>query len=67
MSDWTNRLKVALESTFSMPFDVSQHTVDGEEHYTCCPHNEGGNVSLAIFKCSKTWVQKSNSRLIMRL
>ena len=40
MNDWTNRLKLALESTFSMPFDVSQHTVDGEEHYMCCPHNE---------------------------
>lgn len=40
MNDWTNKLKVALESTFLMPFDVSQHTLDGEEHYTCCPHNE---------------------------
>lgn len=50
MSDWTNRLKVALESTFSMPFDVSQHTVDGEEHYTCCPHNEGDMYfSVTVF------------------
>lgn len=40
MNNWANRLKVALESTFSMPFNVSQHTVDGEEHFTCYPHNE---------------------------
>ena len=51
MNDWTTKLKVALESTFLMPFDVSQHTLDGEEQYTCCPHNEDDmyfNVTVFI-------------------
>ena len=50
MNDWTKRLKVALESTFSMPFDVSQQTIDGEEHYMCCPHNDGDMYfSVTVF------------------
>lgn len=41
MNDWSNKLKGELENFFSMPFDVSQDIVDGEEHYMCIPHNEG--------------------------
>ena len=35
------KLKSYLEDYFSMPFDVSASTVDGEVHYVCCPQNEG--------------------------
>ena len=35
------KLKSVLERHFSMPFEVSSSLVDGEEHYTCSPSNEG--------------------------
>lgn len=41
MDDLCNKLKSSLEHYFSMPFDVSSSLVDGEEHYTCSPTNEG--------------------------
>ena len=34
------KLKVKLEQTFSMPFDVKKVIVDGEEQYVCCPQNK---------------------------
>jgi 5-methylcytosine-specific restriction protein A len=40
MNDWCNRLKEKLEKAFSMPFDVSKTTLDGEDVYLCNPANE---------------------------
>lgn len=41
MEDLCNKLKSDLEHYFSMPFEVSSSLIDGEEHYTCSPTNEG--------------------------
>lgn len=41
MNDLCIKLKSDLEYYFSMPFDVSSSLVDGEEHYTCSPSNDG--------------------------
>ena len=43
MNDWCDKLKTALEKTFSMPFDISQSIVDGEEHFMCIPKNESNS------------------------
>lgn len=41
MKELCIKLKSDLEHYFSMPFDVASSLVDGEEHYTCSPSNEG--------------------------
>lgn len=40
MENLCYKLKQQLEKKFSMPFDVSSSSVDGEIHYTCNPANE---------------------------
>ncbi len=42
MEELCIKLKRNLEHYFSMPFEVSSSLIDGEEHYTCSPSNEGG-------------------------
>ena len=41
MKDYSIRLKQELEAYFSMPFDVSSHIKDNENHFICAPSNEG--------------------------
>lgn len=40
MNDLCIKLKMKLEQTFLMPFDVRKAMVDGEEQYVCCPQNK---------------------------
>ena len=40
MENLCYKLKQQLEKNFSMPFEVTSSSVDGEIHYTCWPANE---------------------------
>lgn len=40
MENLCYKLKYQLEKRFSMPFDVTSSSIDGEVHYICCPTNE---------------------------
>ena len=40
MENLCYKLKHQLERRFSMPFDVTSSSIDGEVHYICCPTNE---------------------------
>ncbi len=61
MEELCNKLKGDLENYFSMPFQVTSSRVDGEEHYTCSPSNEG-----AMYFYIKVYIH-NNIRLVIEM